>query len=75
MLIGLKLDRLLIILRSTVIKMAERTVILSSNDKFFALTFHHYGLDTVSAGSFTATIQVDGLSIFDIKEKLADGAF
>ena len=75
MLIGLKLDRLLIILRSAVIKMAERAVILSSDDKFFALTFHHYGLDTVSAGSFTATIQVDGLSFLEIKEMLADCAF
>jgi hypothetical protein len=75
MLIRLKLDRLLIILRSAVIKMTERAVILSSDYKFFALTFHHNGLDTVSAGSFTATIQDDGLSILEIKEMLADGAF
>ena len=75
MLIRLKLDRLLIILRSTVIKMAERAVILSSDDKFFALTFHHNGLDTVPAGNFTAAIQVYGLSFLEIKEMLADGAF
>ena len=56
-------------------KMTEKAVILSSDNKFFALTFHHYGLDTVSAGSFTATIQDDGFSILEIKEVLADGAF
>jgi len=55
--------------------MTERAVILASDNKFFALTFHHLSLDTVSARSFTATIQYDWLSYLEIKELFADGAF
>ena len=75
MLIGLKLDRLLTIDRSIVKKMTEKAVILSSDDQFFILAFHHTSLNAISAGSVTATIQIDGLSLLEIKEVLADCAF
>ena len=75
MLIRGKLDRFLIIFRSTVIKVTERAIKLSSNDKFLAFTLHHAGFDTLSAGSFIATLQVDRLSILKIKEIFADAAF
>ena len=55
--------------------MTERAVKLSSNDKFFALAFHHTGLNTVSASSLAATIQVNWLSTSEIKQMLADAAF
>jgi hypothetical protein len=75
MLIRGKLDRFLIIFRSTVIKVTERAIKLSSNDEFLAFTLHHASFDTLSAGSFIATLQVDRLSILKIKEMLANGAF
>ena len=67
-----KLDRFLIIFRSTVIKVTERAIKLSSDDDFFALTFHHVGFDTISAGSFIATLQENRLSILEIIETVAD---
>ncbi len=55
--------------------MTERAVKLTSNDKFFALAFHHTGLNTLPTGSLTATIQVNRLSTLKIKQMLADPAF
>jgi hypothetical protein len=58
-----------------VIKVTEKAIKLSSDDDFFALTLHHVGFDTISAGSFIATLQENRLSILEIIETLADGAF
>jgi hypothetical protein len=75
MLIWGKLDRFLIISRSTVIMVTERAIKFFSDDKFLAFTHHHAGFDTLSAGSFIATLQVDRLSILKIKEIFAYAAF
>ena len=75
MLIWGKFDCFLIILRCTVIKVTERAIKFSSDDNFLALTFHHEVFDTLSAGSFIATLQENRLSLLEIKEMLADGAF
>jgi hypothetical protein len=55
-----------------VIKVTERAIKLSSDYDFFALTFHHARFDTISAGSFIATLQENRLSILEIIETLAD---
>lgn len=69
-----KLDRSIIILRSTVIRVTETTVELSLNYHFLTLAFHHAGLDTLSACSFIATFQVNRLFIFEIEGLLANTA-
>jgi hypothetical protein len=74
MLIRGKLDRFLIIFRCTVVEVTEMAVELTLYNKFFALTFHHAGLDTVTASSFIATFQVYRFSILQIEETLADSA-
>jgi hypothetical protein len=74
MLVWGKLDRFLIIFRCAVVGVTEMAVELTLDNKLFALTFHHAGLDTVSAGSFIAAFQVYRFSILQIKETLADGA-
>ena len=50
-----KLDRFLIVLRGTVVRVTERTIKLSLDDKFLTLTLHHSSLYTLSAGCFIAT--------------------
>ena len=75
MLIRGKLDRFLIIFRSTVIKVTERAIKLSSYDELLTFTLHHASFDTLPAGSFITTLQVDRLSILKIKEIFADAAF
>ena len=67
MLIGGKLDRSVIIVRSTVVRVTEVAVELSLDDHFLALTFHHAGFNTLSACNFIATFQIDGLFIFEIE--------
>ena len=74
MLIGGKLDRSIIILRSTVVRVTERAIELALNDQFFTLTFHHAGLDTLSASNFIATDQIYGLFVFQIEREFADSA-
>ncbi len=55
MLIGGKLDRSVIIVRSTVVRVTEVAVELTLDDHFLALTFHHSGFNTLSACNFIAT--------------------
>ena len=74
MLIGSKLDRSFIILRSTVVRVTERAIELALNDHFLTLTFHHASLDTLSAGNFIAADQIYGLFVFEIEREFADSA-
>jgi hypothetical protein len=74
MLVRGKLNRFLIIFRRAVVGVTEMAIELALDNKFLALTFHHAGLYTVSAGSFIAAFQVDRFSILQIEETLADGA-
>jgi hypothetical protein len=74
MLIWGKLDRFLKFLRCTVIRVTEMAIELTLDNKFLALTFHHAGLDTLSAGSFIAAFQENWFSILQIEEMLADSA-
>ena len=74
MLIGGKLYRSIIILRSTVVRVTEIAFELSFDDHFLTLAFHHAGIDTLSACSFIATFQVNRLFIFEIEGLLANTA-
>jgi hypothetical protein len=74
MLVRGKLDRFLIIFRCAVVGVTEMAVELTLDNKFLVLTFYHASLDTVSAGSFIAALQVYRFSILQIEETLADCA-
>jgi hypothetical protein len=75
MLVRGKLNRFLEFLRCAVVGVTEMAVELTFYYKFFTLTFHHAGLDTISAGCFIAAFQENWFSILQIEETLADGAF
>jgi hypothetical protein len=52
--------------------MTESAIKIASNYEFFTLTFHHLVFNTLSAGSFIATLQKNRLFVLEIKEILAD---
>ena len=75
MLICTYLDRFIIIDLCTVIRVTERTIELTFNDEFLALTFDHDSLHALSASNFFTTLQLYWLSVLKIERKFAELTF
>ena len=69
MLVCTYLNRFIIINLCTVIRVTERTIKLSFNDKILARTFDHEIFHALTASNFFTTLQLNWFSIFKIERK------
>jgi hypothetical protein len=58
-------------LARAMIRVTERAIELAFKDLFFIFAFYHVIFDALTAGSLSATNQVDRLSAFEIEEMFA----
>ena len=75
MLICTYLDRFIIIDLCTVIGVTERTIELTFDDEFLALTFDHNSFHALTASNFFTTLQLYWLSVLKIERKFAELTF
>jgi hypothetical protein len=74
MLVGTKLDGLIVTFRCTMIRVTERAIELTFDHMLLAFTLHHLCFEAVTACSFLTAYQINRLSIFKIEAMLAKGA-
>ncbi len=67
MLICTYLDRFIIIDLCTVIRVTERTIELTFDDEFLALTFDHDSFHAFTTSNFFTTLQLYWLSVLKIE--------